>query len=410
MEILFVTSRPPLPVVSGGNKRIFELAKQLSEAGHGVCLATFYFRKAELEKMLASPDCKIFKRIHLIRIGPFRLFLNMLTVPFTHLPMQVVLFRCGKARRLFRFGGGAGNFDTAVFHLVRTGDYVHEVSASRKVMEMTDSLALNFQRRAVDRGQGIVGRLRNWLMRVEAARLAKYEIDCLRELDACVLVSSIDKTFVEKSAVVAGLDPSRLFVIPLGITAAPGNREPDPLCGPPVIAFIGKMDYQPNVEAVLFFATQVLPRVAREVADVSFRVIGGSPAREIQALTKDPRITVTGWVDDIRSELSQACMGVAPMISGTGMQTKILESMMLGLPVVTTPLGASSLDLQHGREIVVAENAEDLANVIVRLLLDRDELNGIGCAGRDAVREKYGGAVVMRSYMKIINGEHSDHL
>jgi glycosyltransferase involved in cell wall biosynthesis len=405
MEILFVTSRPPLPVVSGGTKRIFELAKQLSEAGHGVSLATFYFRKAEPEKMFASPDCRIFKRIHLIRIGPFRLFLNALTVPFTHLPMQVVLFRCGKARRLFGYGGAAGNFDTAVFHLVRTGDYVHEVLASRKVMEMTDSLALNFQRRAVDRGQGLVGRLRNWLMRIEAARLARFELECLREFDACVLVSSIDKTFVEKSAVVAGLDPARLSVIPLGITAAPGKCEPDPLCGPPVLAFIGKMDYQPNVEAVLFFATQVLPLVAREVPEVRFRIIGGSPVREIQILTEDSRIVVTGWVDDIRSELSQACMSVAPMISGTGMQTKILESMMLGLPVVTTPLGASSLDLQHGREIVVAENAQDLATVIIRLLLDRDELTRIGRAGQDAVRKKYDSAVVMRSYMKIINGE-----
>jgi glycosyltransferase involved in cell wall biosynthesis len=405
MEILFVTSRPPLPVVSGGTKRIFELAKQLSDAGHGVSLATFYFRKEEREQMLASPDSKIFKRMHSIRIGPFRLLLNALKVPFTHLPMQVVLFRCGEARKLLSHGGEAGNFDTAVFHLVRTGDYVHEVSASRKVMEMTDSLALNFQRRAVDRGKGLVERLRNWLMRVEAARLASFELECLREFDNCVLVSNIDKSFVENSAIVAGLDTARLSVIPLGITAAPGNREPDPLCGPPVLAFIGKMDYQPNVEAVLFFATQVLPLVSREVPEVRFRIIGGSPVREIQTLAEDPRITVTGWVDDIRSELSQACMGVAPMISGTGMQTKILESMMLGLTVVTTPLGASSLDLQYGREIVVADNALDLANVIIRLLLNRDELTRIGRAGQDAVRKKYDSAVVMRSYMKIINGE-----
>lgn len=405
MDILFVTSRPPVPVVSGGTKRIFEVAKQLAAAGHSVSLATFYFRSAERELMLASPDSEIFKRIHAMRIGPLRLMLNALTVPFTSLPMQVVLFRCSEARRLFASKDEIGCFDVAMFHLIRTGDYVQQVKASRKVMEMTDSLALNFQRRVVDRKLGIIGRLRNWLMRVEADRLARFELNCLREFDACVLVSEVDKSFVERSAIVAGVDPARLNVIPLGITTATGGMEPDPLCGPPVLAFIGKMDYQPNVEAVLFFASQVMPLVAREVPDVRFRIIGGSPVRQIQLLADDPRIAVTGWVDDIRSELSQACMSVAPMISGTGMQTKILESMMLGLPVVTTPLGASSLDLQHGHEIVVAQGAKELAAEIIRLLLDRKALAQLARSGQEAVRGKYDSSVVMRRYMNIINGE-----
>ena len=405
MEILFITSRPPVPVVSGGTKRIFEVAQHLASAGHDVSLATFYFRHAEREQMLACPQSKIYKRIHTIHISPFRLIWNVLTVPFARLPMQVVLFRCGEADRLFGPGGAAGKFDVAIFHLVRTGDYVHKVLASRKVMEMTDSLALNFQRRMVDRGVSLVARTRNWLMRVEAARLEKFELECLREFDACILVSGVDKSFVEQSAVVAGVDPTRLNVIPLGITAAPGSVTPDPLCGPPVLAFIGKMDYQPNVEAVLFFATQVLPLIAREVPEVRFRIIGGDPVKQVQVLAEDPRIAVTGWVDDIRSELSQACMSVAPMVSGTGMQTKILESMMLGLPVVTTPLGAASLDLHHGREIVVAEGAHALATVITRLLLDRAKLTQIARAGQAAVSRKYDSTVVMRSYMNIINGE-----
>lgn len=405
MEILFVTSRPPLPVVSGGTKRIFEVAKHLAAAGHGVSLATFYFRSAERELMLASPDSKIFKRIHAMRIGPFRLMLNALTVPFTSLPMQVVMFRCGEARRLFATEGEVGGFDVAVFHLVRTGEYVQRINASRKVMEMTDSLALNFQRRVVDRGQGLIGRLRNWLMRVEATRLTSFELKCLREFDACVLVSAVDKSFVQQSANDAGVDPAGLTVIPLGITTAPGILESDPLCGPPILAFIGKMDYQPNVEAVLFFASQVLPLVACRVPDVRFRIIGGSPIRQIQLLADDPRIAVTGWVNDIRAELSVACLSVAPMISGTGMQTKILESMMLGLPVVTTPLGASSLDLQHGSEIVVAEGAKELAAVIIRLLLDREALAQLARLGQEAVLRKYDSGVVMRRYMNIINGE-----
>jgi glycosyltransferase involved in cell wall biosynthesis len=98
-------------------------------------------------------------------------------------------------------------------------------------------------------------------------------------------------------------------------------------------------------------------------------------------------------------------MSVAAMVSGTGMQTKILESMMLGLPVVTTPLGAISLDLQHGREIVVAEGAQALATEIIRLLLDREELTRIARAGQHAVRGKYDSALVMKSYLKIIKGE-----
>lgn len=405
MKVLIFTTRPPLPVVSGGTKRLFELCKHLAAEGHDVSLATFYFRNAERELMLASPDSKIFKRIHAMRIGPFRLILNALTVPFTSLPMQVVLFRCGEARRLFATEGEAGGFDVTVFHLVRTGEYVQRIKSSRKVMEMTDSLALNFQRRVVDRGQGLIGRLRNWLMRVEAARLASFELDCLREFDACVLVSDVDKSFVQQSALVADVDPASLSVIPLGITKAPGSMEPDPLRGPPILAFIGKMDYQPNIEAVLFFASQVLPLVALEIPDVRFRVVGGSPVRQIQLLADDPRIVVTGWVDDIRSELSLACMSVAPMISGTGMQTKILESMMLGLPVVTTPLGASSLDLQHGREIAVAEGAKELAAVITRLLLDREALALLARLGQEAVVRKYDSGVVIRRYMNIINGE-----
>ena len=170
------------------------------------------------------------------------------------------------------------------------------------------------------------------------------------------------------------------------------------------MAFVGKMDYQPNVEAVVFFVTHVFPLVIQRVPEARLRIIGGSPVRQVQELANDPRIVVTGWVEDLRSELSQACMGVAPMVSGTGMQTKILESMMVGLPVVTTPIGASSLDLLIGHEIAVAADAPTLADTIVGLLLDRHELARIARAGQIAVRTKYDNSSVHHKYMKIING------
>jgi glycosyltransferase involved in cell wall biosynthesis len=241
-------------------------------------------------------------------------------------------------------------------------------------------------------------------MRVEAARLAKFEVDCLRKFDACVLVSEADKLFVEQSAAV-GLERSRLKVIPLGVNATLGGVIPDLLYCPPVLVFIGKMNYQPNVQAVLFFASQVLPLIANAIPEVQLRIIGGDPVKQVQVLAEDPRVTVTGWVEDIRSELSHACMSVAPMVSGTGMQTKILESMMFGLPVVTTPLGAASLDFQHGQEILVAEGAHALALSIIGLLLDRPELKRLAHAGQVAVNRRYSSAEVMRNYTNIINGE-----
>ncbi len=137
---------------------------------------------------------------------------------------------------------------------------------------------------------------------------------------------------------------------------------------PPLLVFTGKMDYRPNVDAVLWFANQVLPLVLRARPDVRFQIVGRSPHPRLDLLRDNPAIEITGAVEDVRPYIAGAGVYVMPLRVGGGTRFKALEALAMGKPIVTTTLGVEGIGVVHRREVMIADTATTFALEVLALL------------------------------------------
>ncbi len=235
---------------------------------------------------------------------------------------------------------------------------------------------------AVDRRQP-----RRWLAAAYSAlqigRLRRYEVRTCRAADLVTCVSPEDAAAL--GALVPGLEP---LLIPNGIDlAAYAGREQAP--NPGELVFTGKMDYRPNIDAVLWFAAQILPRIRARRPQTRCLIVGQRPPPDVARLDGHNGLVVTGAVEDAIAYIARAEVYVAPLRMGGGTRFKLLEAMALGRPVVSTALGAEGFALRSGRELLLADTAEAFAAAVLVLLQDPERARDIGCAGRDFVQGNY---------------------
>ena len=136
--------------------------------------------------------------------------------------------------------------------------------------------------------------------------------------------------------------------------------------GANALVFTGKMDYRPNVDAVLWFADAVLPLILAQAPDVHFYVVGQQPHERVKALADHPAITVTGRVPDARPYIAGAGVYVVPLRIGGGTRLKVLEAMAMGQAIVSTRLGCDGFPFADGREVRFADEPAAFAAAVVR--------------------------------------------
>jgi glycosyltransferase involved in cell wall biosynthesis len=199
------------------------------------------------------------------------------------------------------------------------------------------------------------------------------------------------QVFTERDArTLAELAPDvfpRVRVNPFGIdlpTCADPNREE-----PNTLLFAGNFAHPPNVDAVLWLAREVMPRLWALRPDARLTIIGAYPPGEVRELA-GPDIDVLGRVDRIEPFQERTAVVIAPVRTGGGMRMKVLQSLALGKAVVTTPRGADGLAI-GGREppLVLGEDADAIAGATARLLADRTARRALGSRARDFVAKHY---------------------
>lgn len=155
------------------------------------------------------------------------------------------------------------------------------------------------------------------------------------------------------------------------------------------IVFAGALNYRPNVDAVLYFAREVLPLLLRAHPDAHLTVVGGSAPPEVAAL-HGPAITLTGLVQDVRPYLRAATAVVVPLRMGGGTRLKILEALAMAKPVVSTSIGAEGIHLEDGEHLLIADAPVSFAEQLSRILSDRKLRERLGWQGRSLVEREYG--------------------
>jgi sugar transferase (PEP-CTERM/EpsH1 system associated) len=174
----------------------------------------------------------------------------------------------------------------------------------------------------------------------------------------------------------------------------------NPLGGRPAIVFTGAMDYRPNVEAMVWFVEQVMPRLRARPGAPCLWIVGSNPSRAVLALA-DPDVRVTGRVADVRPYLKHAQVVVAPLQIGRGIQNKVLEAMAMGAAVVATPQAREGLDRCRDDEILTAATAADFA-AMVSSILDGDP-GQTGARARARVVRDYGWQASLRTLDRLVD-------
>lgn len=225
---------------------------------------------------------------------------------------------------------------------------------------------------------------------LQVPRLTKFEAAVCRQASAVTCVSEMDAGAL--GSLVPGLQP---VVIPNGIDLhdyAPADSGPDIA---PTLAFSGKMDYRPNVDAALWFAHEILPRIRERQPMVRFDIIGQNPAPSLARLDGHGGVAVLGAVPDARPYIARSAVFVAPLRMGGGTRFKLLEAMALGRPVVTTTIGAEGFSVQPGRELLIADTEADFAREVLRVLGDVSLARQLAHAARAFVEASYDWTAIM---------------
>jgi glycosyltransferase involved in cell wall biosynthesis len=216
-------------------------------------------------------------------------------------------------------------------------------------------------------------------------KLAAYEAHMLRSYDRVLAVSAEDRAALARLA--PGAD---LRVVPNGVDTAfftPGGPTAG---GPADLLFTATLDYRPNIDAAIWFAREVLPRVRASRPDARFVVVGRAAAPAVRALHNGESLLVVGEVADVRPYIAGAAAYVVPMRIGGGSRLKLLEALAMAAPVVSTPMGAEGVDgLADGAQLLLGASPAAFAAAALRLLDDPALGRRLGAAGRAHMLARY---------------------
>jgi sugar transferase (PEP-CTERM/EpsH1 system associated) len=229
------------------------------------------------------------------------------------------------------------------------------------------------------------------LYRREAQRLGVYEAHVASWASASVLVSA------QEAALFQQLVPScatKTTFFENGVDTVyfdPTLDLPNPYPpGASVMVFTGAMDYWANVDAVVWFAQEVLPRIRTQHGEAQFYIVGSRPAEAVKQLANLPGVTVTGSVPDVRPYLKFAQCAVAPLRIARGIQNKVLEALAMAKPVLATSMAAEGIRFDEAFTIHIVDEPADMATQALRWLTAADDLATVGARGRAFVLQSYG--------------------
>jgi sugar transferase (PEP-CTERM/EpsH1 system associated) len=245
-----------------------------------------------------------------------------------------------------------------------------------------------------------------WVFRLEGWLLRRYEQQVTRWFDAVVLVSDAEvdvfrnRTALRHKIHAAGNGVDLAYFHPSLETMSQRNRR---------ISFCGAMSYLPNIDAVCWFAREVLPRIRETLGDVEFWIVGGGAGEDVRALEKYPGVRVTGRVPDVRPFVWESDLSVAPIRIARGIQNKVLEAMAMGVVTLVTPQAFEGLEVEAGRDLlVVPAEPEAFAAKAIEIFREPDRRQDMALHARQAVEEKYSWSARLQALDELLLGKPAD--
>lgn len=375
--LLFLSHRIPYPPNKGDKIRSWNLLRHLCRH-YRVYLGTFiddpddWEHVSVLEGMCAD-CCFVGLRPRLAKLGSLGAFLSgqALSLPY---------YRSRRLRRWVKSVVAGQHIRQALVYSSPMAQYVADrcFDFDRRVIDFVDVDSDKWRQYAHNERWPM-----SWVYRREADQLLRYERHIAERFDASLFVSAAEAELFRR---LAPATAGRVGHYNNGVDTdyfRPDAALPNPYPpGSTALVFTGAMDYWPNVDAVKWFAEQVLPRVREQRPQIRFHVVGGKPSDAVRALASEA-VVVTGRVDDVRPYVQHASAAVAPMRIARGIQNKVLEAMAMARPVVVSPQGLEGIDAVPGVEVLLADGADQFAQLTLAACAGK--YPDMGCAARERV-------------------------
>jgi hypothetical protein len=352
-KILFLSSRLPYPPIGGDRLKNYWLLKILSKhyKVHLVSITDTDIPKEFIEwANQLGITFKIFKK------NKIEFYLNTIKgLIGNKLPLQVNYYYFKDVQKYI--DEIFFDYDLIYATLIRTAKYVLK-HPKPKILDMADSIGQNYLKSA----EKTISNFWKIIYYIEGNRLIKFEMSCIKNFDKTLYFNKEEKDFYNL--------PLKTELVPHGVNEGLLSYNKIDSKYKNYVAFFGKMDYQPNIDAVLWFIENVLPNLNKEL---KFIIVGANPKKNIIKLSKKlSNIEVTGYVEDPYLILKSSLCVVSPMQTGGGIQNKILESMALGTINIVSSLAAKPVGGAHGIHFLVCDDPIEMANLIKYMKIQKN--------------------------------------
>ncbi len=393
MKILVLTTKSPYPLYEGRALRTYNLLREAAKR-HEIYLLTFVQTPEELEGLEHLRSfCAHVDHVPLhMGATKWRLFLDMFLEVFVAAPLHAVKYRSRAMVQKVRALMSKESIDVVHLDMLHLGDYLG-ICRGKPVVLVEHNVESVIIRRRMENTPNVLAKL---YLGYQYFKLRAYESRVCRCVDQVVAVSELDARQLEELAGIRGVTS-----IPNGVDTT-YFRSTDAPMRPNNLVFVGGLTWFPNHDAIRYFCAEILPRIAAEIPDVTLTVVGKSPDRQsIKDIAENPRVRLTGLVEDVRPLISEAAVYVVPLRIGGGTRLKILDALSMSKALVSTAVGCEGLDVTSGEQLMTADTPEEFARAVVTLLRDPRRAEGLGAAGRKLVEQKYDWTVVAQELSRV---------
>lgn len=410
-KILFVMPRLPFPATSGRKTSLYHYCRILSEElGYKLIVAAFLEKEDNpnlkpkfIDRMEILPKPASITKIKNILID---------SVILKRKPMQVLLYWNPEAKKIIDMLVDEEKPDIIIGDMVRSTEYIRDYNAFR-IADLDDRISLRYQRQLDYDITGInpygaflntlpkmIQKIMLWkplkiyVVKNEINLLRRYELEISEQCDKTIFVAQQEADILNKE-----LHKNKACAVPIGVdvdyfSLRYKNSEEGK------IAFLGALGVAHNEFAVRYFIKEILPLILSEYPKAKFLVVGGGASEDLLKLQSE-YVIFTGRVEDVRDYLEECSVFVCPMTFGSGIKTKNLEAMAMGLPVVTTSIGAENINARNERDWIVADSSEKFAKAILEILVNENKRLSLSKNGSIFVREHFTWKVAKEKFAEI---------
>ncbi len=380
LNILFICNKSPWPPREGGPIAMNNLIEGLLEAGHKVKVLAINSNKYATDPKDVPPEYLERTGLELVyvdlSIKPMDAFLNLFTKKSYHVQRFISSHLKNKLEKILK----TQTFDVVQIETLFMSPYLDAIRkhSEAKVFLRAHNIEHMIWQRLADRSGNP---LKKWYLNHLTSTLKQYEISILDAYDGILPITQKDGNFFKNHsntpvhAVSFGID-GRVMV---------NEQEKDP---EHAVFHIGSMNWMPNEEGVKWFLDEVWPLILKESKDIKLYLAGREMPEWMYGLDL-PQVEVVGEVENAQQFIQSKTISIAPLLSGSGIRIKIIESMAQGKAVVATRIGAEGINYTHEKNMLFADTAEDFAAAVLQLHRNKTLALSVGKEAQQLIRSQH---------------------